>query len=180
MQRPKWFVNLPWVKAYLARLRDPILADRSLDLMSAAFWFFLSVWGIASCLTGLGTITESIGDAGRIIWGGCVGVLCSGAFAASMSTFLTQPNLLARIRRKKIEMLFGSLAGGFISVYPAFLAAAWIFQGDFTRFAPMWAALVYLVIPTWRVRHLYHRISSLRQIALDTGHIPRQVPRISP
>lgn len=172
MERPKWLLQLPWVAAYLARVRDPIIADRSLDLMAAAFWGCLSIWGLSSALTGLVTVGSALGKWYEIIWGGSIGILCVVAFTCAISTFFTNPRIMLRIRRKKIEMLFGSLAGGFISVYPALMLLA-VVEGDTSRFAPFWAALVYLVIPTWRVRHLYHRIAKLREIASDTGEMPK-------
>lgn len=159
--------RIPLVAAYLTRVREPILADRSLDLMAAAFWGLLSVWGIASSVTGLPTVGLLTNPIYEIVWGGCIGVLCLLAFYGAISTFFTNPDLLARIRRKGLEMRFAAIAGGFIAVYPALLAGAVIFQGRWDRFALIFGALTFIVVPTWRVRHLYQRIAKLRQIARE-------------
>lgn len=165
--RTTWFGKLPAVAAYLRRLRDPILADRSLDLMCAAFWLFLSVWGMTATITGIQTVNDSTGDWYEKVWGAAIGITCLTAFTCSVMTFLfNNPNITHRIQVKRTEMIAGSMAGGFIAVYPAVLAIA-VFGGDWSRFAPLWASLVYLVIPTWRTRHLYHRIAKLRQIQED-------------
>jgi hypothetical protein len=158
--------QIKWVRAYLMRVRDPIIADRSLDLMCAAFWMFLSIWGLTSMFTGIETISGATNDWYRNAWGGAIGILCLTAFTSAIATFFNNPNIGHRINLKRTEMLAGSLAGGFISVYPALILLA-VLGGDWARFAPFWATLVYLVIPTWRVRHLYHRIAKLRQIQED-------------
>lgn len=166
----KKLVGLPWIRAYLARVRDPILADRSLDLMAAIFWMCLALWGVSSTIAGLPTVGMGLGQVYQTVWGAAIGILCTIAFSAAIGTFFSNPNIGFRIKRKRTEMIWGGMAGGFIAVYPALLVVAAI-NGDFTRFALFFAALTFLVIPTWRVRHLYHRIRALRNIALATGPV---------
>lgn len=174
MDAPKktsWWAHV--VHLYLARVRDPIIADRSLDLMTAAFWLLLSIWGIATTMTGITTVTDATGEWYEKVWGGTIALLCLTCFTTSVATFFNNPNITHRINLKRIEMVSCSVVAGFIAVYPALLFIA-VLGGDWGRFAPFWATLVYLVVPVWRTRHLYYRIAKLRQIRDDkqSGYIP--------
>lgn len=166
---------LRWLKKkhqqYLERVRDPILADRSLDLMAGMFWFCIAAWGVSTTIAGLPTIGRAAGPGGEILWGGYLGIVCTVAAVAAFSTFYITPNIEHRIVRKRIEMVAGSLAGGGIAVYPV-LVLIDIAGGDTTRVSTFFIAVSYLVVPTWRVRHLYHRIRKLREVAsLHTGQV---------
>lgn len=156
-----------WVGEYLERVRDPIVADRSIDLMAAAFWFCISAWGLSAAITGLPTIYNSLGEFYLMIWGAAIGILCTIAFYGAISTFFSNPIINIRIKRKKVEMIVAGVAGGFIAVYPGLLLVS-VIAGDWDRFSIFFASLAFLVVPTWRVRHLYHRIAKLREIRKAT------------
>jgi hypothetical protein len=164
-----------WLKRkhlqYLERVRDPILADRSLDLMTAAFWLCIAGWGISSAIAGLPAIGQMAGKEYELFWGGILGIVCGVAFTACISTFYITPNIQHRITRKRVEMTSGSLAGGLIAVYPALVILA-VIEGDSSRISAIFLALSFLIVPTWRVRHLYGRIRKLREVAsMHTGEV---------
>lgn len=162
-----------WLHTYLERVRDPIIADRSLDLMAAAFWFCLSAWGMSSAIVGLPTVYNSLGELYLMAWGAAIGILCAVAFYGAISTFFSNPIINLRIKRKKVEMITAGVAGGFIAVYPGLLLVSVIF-GDWDRFSTFFASLAYLAVPTWRVRHLYLRIAKLREIRNTIATHPTQ------
>lgn len=158
--------------AYLARVRDPIIADRSLDLMAAAWWFMIGAWGLTSAITGLPTIGNAVGPMIETAWAFFTGVTCMFAFSGAMSTFFITPNIQDRIKRKRFEMNSAAVAGGFILAYPLLVFQA-VVEGDLSRLSTFFLASAAMIIPTWRVRHLYHRIRRLKDV-LDahTGEVP--------
>jgi hypothetical protein len=146
-----------------ARLRDPVIADRTVDLMAAAYWLCYAGWGIASTIAGLNTVTNASSLAYTDFWGGSIGVLGLVAFVATVGTFVNSRDIEMRIRKKVAELVCVCILGGFVSLYPLLLLIAAI-GGDATRIAPFFAAVSYVIFPMWRVRHLFFRISKLREV----------------
>lgn len=146
------------------RFREPVIADRTVDVMSAFVWFCLAGWGVTSVIFGLGTILDATSQLYLDLWGGAIGILAIIAFVAAVSTFFPSRRVQTRINRKVVELVSVSIMAGFISLYPIFMLQASV-GGDLGRWAPFWASLTYLAIPTWRVRHLFIRIKKLREVA---------------
>jgi hypothetical protein len=147
--------------------RDPVLADRTVDLMAAAAWLCFAGWGISSAFAGLATVEQATSPQYLAFWGIIIGTLASVAFTATVMTFFPSRSVRQRIQRKSVELAAVSLLAGFISLYPIFLLIAAI-GGDHMRIAPFFLGVQFLILPTWRVRHLFIRIRKLREIT-STG-----------
>jgi hypothetical protein len=156
------------VRAWLRKISDPVIADRSLDLMAVVYWACYAGWGMSATIAGIPTIADTATRLYELIWGGSIGILSFVAFLAAARTFLTTVEVHARIRNKVTELAATSMLAGFISVYPLFLIGAAL-SGDGSRIAASFLAVSYLIFPTWRVRHLYKRIRALRTIPSPTG-----------
>jgi hypothetical protein len=149
------------MRSLTSTLHDPVVTDRSVDLMAAVLWACYAGWGIVSVVTGLPTIASATTPVYEVFWGGSIGALGAVASAAAISTLVNTTSVDLRIRKKVIELTSVSILAGFVSVYPVFIIAA-AFGGDPARAATIPVALSYLVVPTWRVRLLFLRIRALR------------------
>lgn len=149
------------------RLDEPIIADRSVDLMAAAFWFCIAGWGISSTIAGIPTISAATTPLYELLWGATIGVTASVAFAAAASMFLNSTSVQARIKKKTTEFTAVCILAGFMSVYPILLFTAAL-GGDTNRIALTFVGLSFLAVPTWRARHLYRRIAKLREVVATT------------
>lgn len=145
-------------------LNEPVLADRSLDVMAGALWAIYGLWGMSSTISKIPTLDRAASPLYQLIWGGLIGLVALVAAIAAFST-LVPGSTLVRIRKKQAEMWAVSILGGFIGVYPVliFLEAL---TGDPARQSIAILSLSYLVVPTWRVYHLVRRIRSLRPEAI--------------
>jgi hypothetical protein len=157
-----------WLQPWFRKLSDPVIADRSVDLMAVVFWACYAGWGTVSTISGIPTIADTTTPLYELVWGGSIGILALVAFLAAYRTFFATTDVRHRIRRKVIELVSVSVLAGFISVYPMFLIGA-VLSGDIGRAAAVFVAVSYLIFPTWRVRHLYKRIRQLRGL---TGEAP--------
>jgi hypothetical protein len=154
------------VKALILRFRlkvaDPVITDRSVDLMAIWFWFCYAGWGITSAIVGLPTIAKASTPIYELIWGASIGLTATVALVAAVLTFATASTVKVRIRKKVVEQTAVSVLGGFVAVYPIFIILLAI-GGDSGRVATVFTATVFLIFPTWRVRHLGQRIRKLRE-----------------
>lgn len=151
------------MKNFLSRIKDPVLTDRSVDLMAALYWLCFAGWGISSTIYGLSTVSRGVTEMYQLIWGAAIGALAITASIAAFSMFFNSHTVQTRIRKKVTELVTVCLLSGLVAVYPILLATAAL-GGDLTRVAPLFAAASYLIFPTWRVRHLAFRIRKLRQV----------------
>lgn len=150
------------MKSSWTKYRDPVIADRTVDLMAIAYWFCFSGWGVASTIAGIPTITNATTPLYELVWGGTVGLLSFIACAAAASTFVNSRTTMARIRKKQTEIWAVSMLAGCIAVYPILIGVAAL-GGDADRIATFFVSVSFLIFPTWRVRHLYYRIRELRK-----------------
>lgn len=153
------------MRTLLAKFREPVVADRSIDLMAAGFWLCFAGWGVASTIAGLPTISISTTSTYELFWGASIASLSLIALMATSSTFCNSKNVATRIRKKLIELVSVSMLAGFVAVYPILLFTM-VWHGDLDRVASVFSASSFLIFPTWRVRHLYFRIRKLREISL--------------
>lgn len=151
-----------------SRLRDPVIADRSIDIMAAATWLCISGWGLSSALVGLPTVAMSTNSTYETIWGGIIGVLALVASGAAASTFLNSPSVVTRIRKKVVELVSVAVLTGFVAVYPA-LVMSLVIQGDLVRLSTFFLGASMVILPSWRARHLYLRIRKLREVTGPVG-----------
>lgn len=147
-----------------AKWREPLVADRTLDVMAAAFWLAYAGWGIASTITGLAPITDAGGNTYRLFWGAAIGGFSLAAAFACIITFIGSRTLQTRIRKKVTELISVCALTGFVSVYPLVVILE-VIGGEMGRLAPAFLALSFVIFPTWRVRHLFLRIRKLREVA---------------
>lgn len=147
----------------IARLNEPVMADKSIDAEAALVWFAASLWGFWAVIAGVATITLATNSVYESIWG--ISIFISGAIAggSASATFIPTSNILQRIKRKRVE--FGALCVllGFLSVYPALLLVLSL-AGDWSRVAPFYGSLPLVIFAVWRLRHLYRRMSLLRKV----------------
>jgi hypothetical protein len=146
---------------FRAHLRDPILVDRGVDLLSAMLWGVYMFWGLTSLLLGLATISETLDEVYNNIWGISIAVSAGAALAGAIATLRPKRSIPRRIRWKQVEIWGVCVLAGFISVYPLFIAGQ-VFSGSYERIPTLFLATSYLLFPTWRVRHLSGRIRTLR------------------
>lgn len=170
---------------FRARLREPIVVDRNIDLASALTWFFIGLWGIFSALGTQGRVDIAY----LIPWGLCITATAFIAAGAAGSMFFTAsdiglkmrhkswmiPAISIRILRKKIEMYALCLMCGLIGVHPLLDIIRAFFDSSFNAAAGAMLGILVLIFPTWRVIHLTRRIRALRRLG-STGEyvvVPR-------
>lgn len=147
------------------KLDDPIMADRSMDLMAAGVWTSLACWGFASIIVGLPTIAIATPPFYELVWGSVITTSASIAAIAAYSTFWFTDDILLRIKRKRVEFASVLILEGFAMVYPALLGISAL-SGDTGRVAAFFAALIYIIVPAWRLRHLSRRMKKLREVLI--------------
>lgn len=148
---------------FRARVNEPLIADRSLDLMVMILWAIYGTWGITSTLAKIPTLDKVANPVYAIGWGAAIGVTAWVAAIAATSVFFSRNHCLkARIRKKQGEMWAVCILAGLVSVYPALLLIQGFVQGDTARQPLAVLALSYLAVPTWRAFHLTKRIRALR------------------
>lgn len=151
------------LRKLLGRIEEPVIADRSVDLLAAGVWLSVSLWGLWSFILGLPTISIVTSPLYESVWGLAVFASAAVASLAAFFTFIPTNNMLRRIARKRTE--FGALCIvlGFGIVYPAFLLILSL-GGDLNRVAAFWGSLPLMFFCAWRLRHLYKRIGTLREV----------------
>lgn len=146
-----------------ARMREPVIADRTIDAAFIAYWLSFAGWGFSALLVGIPTISRETTAVYELWWGASVGSLAVVAALGAACTFLQTERVQTRVRRKTVEMTAALALLGFLAVYPIFviISAA---QGDTARLALSFLAVQYLIFPAWRARHLFLRIRALRDL----------------
>lgn len=147
----------------LSRVEEPVITDRSIDLLAAGIWLAVSQWGFWSFVLGLPTISIATSPLYELIWGFVVFLSAAIASLAAFFTFIPTNNMLRRIVRKRTEFAALCIVVGFGTVYPALLLILSL-GGDFDRVAAFWGSLPLMFFGAWRLRHLYMRISTLREV----------------
>jgi len=148
---------------FFSRVSDPVITDRSIDLLAAFQWFTFAGWGIWATLTGLPTIATVSTRLYEVLWGSSIAFSALIALGAVLSTFMNSSSIATRMFRKRVELVSVSLMAGFIVVYPAFIL--WrIITGELDLIGTLFVAVGYLGLPTWRAFHLYGRIQKLKAI----------------
>ena len=148
------------------KLSDPVMADRSMDLMSAVVWLSMAAWGVAAVITGIPTITMSTNPFYEIVWGVTLAIVGTIAGVAALSTFWFTADITLRIRRKRTEFASLMVLLGFTTVYPILLFVLALL-GDTDRVASVFAAIPYMAVPAWRLRHLWKRIKKLQELRAE-------------
>ncbi|MDQ7877380.1 hypothetical protein Q9R08_05250 [Microbacterium sp. QXD-8] len=152
---------------WVAKVNEPVITDRSVDLVFVAYWLCFTWWGVASLIAGVPTIQNSTTAVYELWWGGSITGLSFIAALAAASTFISTTDVKKRARRKTIEMSAVLMLTGFLFVYPMLLIVA-AAQGDQGRVAIVALGFQYLLFPAWRARHLFKRIRALRELHVPT------------
>jgi len=142
------------------RILEPVIVDRGVDVMAFTLWVIYGAWGAVSTLAHMPTLTDAAPPLYSILWGALIGFFALVAAVACVLTFFTATPA-GRLWKKRAEMTAVCLMGGLIAVYPALLFVRAIVDHDADRAAIAVLGLSYLVVPTWRIRHLTKRIRAL-------------------
>lgn len=154
--------------AWRAKVDEPVITDRSVDLVFVAYWLCFTWWGVASLLAGVPTIEKSTTAIYEVWWGASITGLSFVAAVAAAVMFIPSTDVRVRMRRKTVEMCTALVLAGFLIVYPMLLTMAAI-EGDRGRVANIALGVQYLLFPAWRARHLFKRIRKLKDLQADVG-----------
>ena len=146
------------------RMGEPIVVDRSLDVMVILLWATYGTWGILAAIGGISTLDNLLGIGYSVFWGAAIGLSGWVAALAAMSVFVAVSTERARIYKKQVERWAVSILGGLISVYPI-LSTVRAISGDVESYDNAALGWSYLVVITWRIVHLVKRIRALKVIA---------------
>lgn len=148
------------VRGFIAKLREPIVTNRGLDLLAVYLWLALVWWGLASVVTGIPTMTAASTPTYEFFWGLTIGALSLIAAAAGGSTFFTIPGV-HRTTKRWVELSALLLLICAISVYPALLILGSL-DGATRTTATIGLAVYMMGFPVWRSIHLFSCIRVLR------------------
>lgn len=153
------------MKHLLAKLRDPVMTNRSIDLLSTLLWGCYAWWGLSSTLYGIPSIQQASTPLYELVWGAWIGTTAFVATIAAGSTLYRVPHV-NRIIKKWVEIVALLVMLIAVTVYPSITIAKAI-GGDPNYIAVSGIALSYLLFPIWRSVHLYGRIKTLKNLPLD-------------
>lgn len=144
---------------FLAKLREPIITNRGLDLLAVLSWLCFAWWGILSTINGVPSIERASTPLYQLIWGGSIGVLALIGAIMAGSMFFNIP-FVSPAMKKWVELSAVVLMTGFVSVYPTvIITQALAGHPDYTALSGI--AIYYILFPVWRILHLWGRIKDL-------------------
>jgi len=150
------------MKKFLAKLREPIVTDRSVDLLASLAWACFAWWGLASVLVGIPSISSESTPLYEAIWGGWIGVTSLIASLSAFSTFFHFKRI-TRAFKKKAERLATLLMLVGVVVYPSVIITKAFYDPNYVAVAGI--AVFYTLLPIWRALHLSSRIRTLKELA---------------
>jgi hypothetical protein len=144
------------------KLAEPVITNRSIDLLAVVGYLCFAWWGFWSTISGIPTINQAADQLYVVVWGGSIALLSMVAALAAFSTFFTIKNI-TRVTKKIVERIALLPLIGLIFVYPSTLIGQAI-MGDSTKTATIGLALFFVAVTLWRAIHLKCRIKGLRTL----------------
>lgn len=139
----------------IASIKDPLFVTREYDLQFIVVWALYAGWGIAAAIAGIPTISLVSGALYNTLWASGLATFAIGALLSSISIFFK--TYMSQQTKKRLERFFLWGVIAVVAVYPGFLLLL-VCIGDTERIATFIVALMYVWIPTIRIRHLSRRI----------------------
>jgi len=142
---------------------DPLIVDRWLDVAYITLWFVYGLWGVASLILGLPTITQFTPDWYQTAWSGVIGCLSiTAAILAALVFFETK--WMRQITKKTLERGVVYILVSFVGIYPILLILRSV-DGDLLKTgAQAVMAFSFLIFPILRVHLLSKRIKAIKEV----------------
>lgn len=157
----------------IAHRRDPVVADHRLDWSIGFLWLLYGLWGILTPIVAENVVLATAPSFYPVVWGVCIGVCGLSAAGAVLWNLIaaaseTVDSLSRRIASKRWEMFSVTAMGMFIAAHPV-IQFFGLVSGQWDRFDTFALSFSYLIMPLWRVTHLFDRIRMLRTIRIVDG-----------